>query len=718
VKVEVVGDRTQTIHSAIADIQFTLVLTVLLVVLVVFVFLRGVWATLIPAIAIPLSIAGTFAVMYLLGYSLNNLTLMGLTIAVGFVVDDAIVVVENIVRHIEEGQAPLPAAIEGARQVGFTVISMTTSLIAAFIPLLFMGGLVGRLFREFSVTVSVSLIVSGFISLTLTPMMCRVFLRADHGRAPGRFAALAEGAFQKLLRAYEITLDVALRHRFITLLIAISTAVLSALLYWQIPKGFFPQQDTGVIMCSTEANTDVSAPAMARRQSALGRIVLADPDVANLYSWIGEGGAPNSGRMMINLKPFAQRRVTAQQVIARLKQSTSGVPGINFYMQARQDLQVGGRVSRTQFQYTLQDTDVNELYDWTPKLIDKLKTLPQVDDVTSDLESSAPGTTVVIDRDRASQFGVSPQLIDDTLYDALGQRQVATIFTQIDQYHVVLEVTPSDRLDISALNQIYVPNANGQQIPLSVFARYDNSIQPLQISHMGQFPAVTLSFNLAPGVALGDAVSAVDSALHNMVLPPTLHGSFQGSAQAFQDSLASQPYLILAAIIAVYVVLGILYESYVHPITILSTLPSAGLGALLALFLFHYDLSVISLIGIILLIGIVKKNAIMMIDVAIDAERRSDLDPEQSIRRACLLRFRPIMMTTAAAILGGLPLAFGTGPGSEVRVPLGVSIVGGLMVSQILTLYTTPVIYLYMDRVRRRIASFRRAKPVLLLRES
>jgi hydrophobe/amphiphile efflux-1 (HAE1) family protein len=702
ITVQVASDRTQTIRAAIADIQFTMLLSVALVVLVVFAFLRGLWATLIPAVAIPLSIIGTFGVMYLLGYTINNLTLMGLTIAVGFVVDDAIVVIENIMRHVEAGESPLRAALKGARQVGFTVVSMTTSLIAAFIPLLFMGGTVGRLFREFSVTVTVALLVSAVVSLTLTPTMCRVFLRPGRERRPGRIALLAEHSYLAMLGRYERTLDWALAHGRLMLWLTLATMGVSVLLYWVVPKGFFPQQDTGLIYGSTEAPVDISAPAMSTRQLALARVVMDDPDVALVYSWIGENAQPNNGRLVIGLKPFAQRRASASQILARLRDRAGQVPGITLRMQARQDLQVGGRASRTQFQYTLEDTDPRELYAWAPRLLEALKSLPQVQDMNSDLESPAPGMTIVIDRSRAAQFGISPQLLDDTLYDALGQRQVATIFTNIDQYHVVLEVDPDHKLDASSLNDIYVPSGDGKQIPLSVFARFEDNAAPLLISHQGQFPAVTLSFNLAPGVALGDAVVLVESTIRQLRMPVTLHGSFQGTAQAFKATLASQPYLVAAALIAVYIVLGILYESYIHPITILSTVPSAGLGALLALLLCRLELSVISLIGIILLIGIVKKNAIMMIDFALDAERLQGLDTRASIRAACLLRFRPIMMTTMAAILGGLPLAIGTGAGAELRSPLGVAIVGGLLVSQVLTLYTTPVVYLYMDRIAHR----------------
>jgi multidrug efflux pump len=675
---------------------------VLLVVLVVFAFLRGIWATLIPAVAIPISIIGTFAVMYLLGFTINNLTLMGLTIAVGFVVDDAIVMIENVMRHLEAGERPFGAALVGARQVGFTVISMTVSLIAAFIPLLFMGGLVGRLFREFSVTVCVALAMSAMVSLTLTPMMCRLFLHRDRDRHPGRIGAAAERWFDAMLRFYERTLDWALSRRRLMLVLTLLAMTLTVVMYWEVPKGFFPQQDTGQIMGATEAPPGISAPAMAERQQAMVDVVRSDPDVESVYSWIGESGTLSNGRIVISLKPFGERHATADQILARIRKRATAVTGITLHMQARQDLQVGGRSSRSQFQYTLEDADLHELYVWAPRLVDRLASLPGIADVNSDLESSAPGMLVAIDRNRAASFGISPQVIDDTLYDALGQRQVATIYTEVDQYHVVLEVDPSHKVDANSLRDIYVSSSTGQQIPLSVFARFENSQVPLQVSHQGQFPAVTLSFNLAPGVALGDAVDQVGASIASMGLPVTLHGGFQGSAKAFQASLASQPWLIAAALVAVYIVLGILYESYIHPVTILSTLPSAGLGALLALMAFGLELDVISLIGIILLIGIVKKNAIMMIDFAVEAEREEGLDTLQAIRKACLLRFRPIMMTTMAAILGGLPLALGRGAGAEVRLPLGVSIVGGLLLSQVLTLYTTPVIYLYLDALAQR----------------
>jgi multidrug efflux pump len=699
VDVEVVNDRTQTIRAALREVQRTLAITVALVILVVFVFLRGLWVTLIPASAIPLSILGAFAVMYALGYSVDNLSLMGITVAVGFVVDDAIVVIENIVRHVEGGEAPLQAAVNGVRQVAFTVVSMTLSLIAALIPLLLMGGVAGRLFREFSVTVSVALLVSAVVSLTATPMLCRIFLPFDRRRAPGPLAAAAERSFQWVLAGYDRSLAWVLGRPRATLALTVAILALTVDLYVVIPKGFFPQQDTGQIIGTTEAPIDISVPEMSQRQLAMVRAVKDDPDVESVYSWIGPPTIGN-GRLVINLKPFRDRASTAGQVMARLKRTVADVYGIQLRMRTRQDLQIGGRASSTQFQYTLQDVDLRELYAMAPKLIARLSLLPELADVTSDLQDAAPRTTVVIDRDRAGTFGISPQMVDDTLYDALGQRQVATIFTQIDQYRVVLEVDPAHKLDATALQEIYVPSASGRLVPMAAFSRLEDSLIPLTIGHQDQFPAVTLSFNLAPGVALGDAVHAVEVALGRMTdLPMRLRGSFEGTAQAFKSSLGSQPYLIAAAILGVYIVLGMLYESYVHPITILSTIPSAGIGALLALMAFGYNLDVISLIGIILLIGIVKKNAIMMVDVALESERRDRMSGGAAIRYACHLRFRPIMMTTGAAILGALPLALGTGAGSEVRAPLGVTIVGGLLFSQFLTLYTTPVVYLYIDRI-------------------
>ena len=697
IKVEVVNDRTQTIRASLNDVQRTLLLTVLLVVLVVFLFLRGVWATLIPALSIPLSIAGTLGVLNLAGYSIDNLSLMAITIAVGFVVDDAIVVIENVMRHVELGEQALHAALEGAKQVAFTVLSMTLSLIAALIPLLFMGGVVGRLFREFSVTVSVALAVSAIVSLTIIPMLCRVLLPLDQRHAPGRLARASERAFQRFAALYDRSLLRVLRHPLATALCALGILVLTLLMFGLAPKGFFPQQDTGQILGSSEAASDISAPAMAQRQMELVRRVVDDPDVDKVYSWTNSSPL-NQGRLVINLKPFAQRSASATQVMSRLRKKTAGVPGIDLHLRTRQELQIGGRSSATQFQYTLEDTDLNELYDWNARLLKSLNKLPQLNDVTSDLEAEAPRITVVIDREHAAQFGISAQLVDDTLYDALGQRQVATVFTQIDQYQVILEVAPAYKADLAALLQLRVPAGNGALVPIESFARLVESSVPTQINHQGQFPAVTLSFNLAADVALGDAVQAVDDAIHALAPPATLHGSFQGNAKAFKASSGNQPWLILAAIVAVYVVLGILYESYIHPLTILSTLPSAGLGALLALRWMHYDLNVISMIGIILLIGIVKKNAIMMVDVALELERTQAMAPREAIYHACKLRFRPIMMTTGAAILGALPLALGTGAGSELRAPVGVALLGGLLVSQMLTLFTTPVIYLYLER--------------------
>ncbi len=708
VTVDVASDRTQTIRASVTDTQYTLLLAVILVVLVVYAFLRGVWATLIPAVTIPLSILGTFAVMDALGYTLNNLTLMGLTIAVGFVVDDAIVVIENIIRHREAGDTALEAALKGAREIGFTVVSMTISLIAAFIPLLFMGGLVGRLFHEFAVTITVALLVSAVVSLTLTPMMCRILLDRDQPH-PDPAASTPQAGSQKakwnigtaLLAHYERTLDWALDRQRLMLAVTFATLALTVLLYWYVPKGFFPQQDTGMLVGATEAPSDISAPLMATRQQQLVEILRQDADVATVFSWIGESASANTGRIIVTLKPFSERHETAQQIMQRLKDATKSIEGIKLRLQARQDLQIGGRSSRTQFQYTLQDSDSAELYAWVPKLLTRLKDVKEIQDVNSDMEQSAPGSLISIDRERAGAFGITPQAIDNTLYDALGQRQVATLYSDIEQYHVVMEVDPEHRLDPSSLEQIYLPSSDGHQIPLSVFSSRNAQAVPLLINHQDQFPAVTISFNLADGVALGDAVNAVNRALSDMQLPVTLHGSFQGSAKAFQASLANQPWLIAAALLAVYIVLGILYESYIHPITIISTLPSAGLGALLALQLFNLDLSLLGMIGIILLIGIVKKNAIMMIDFALVAEREG-LSPKAAIRQACLLRFRPIMMTSLTAILGGLPLALGSGAGAELRFPLGVATVGGLLISQLLTLYTTPIIYLYMGRLIKR----------------
>jgi len=714
VRLAVVGDRTQTIEASVHDVQLALAISVCLVVLVIFVFLRNFWATVIPGIAIPLSLIATFGIMYLLGYSLDNLSLMGLTIAVGFVVDDAIVVIENIHRHVERGVPPQQAALDGSREVGFTVVSMTTSLIAVFIPVLFMSGVIGRLFREFAMTVGAAIVMSGLISLTVTPTMCARLIRHHRPDEHGRVYRVCERAFESMLRFYDRGLRAVLRHPAITLAATAATLATTIYGYTIMPKGFFPEQDTGLILGVAEAAPDTSFAAMADRIQALGHIVMVDPDVDNVYYWIGPNPTVSQGRMMINLKPRSDRAASASEIMARLKASLAQVQGISLFMQVRQDIQIGGRPSKTQYQYTLQDGNSGELARWAPIFEKNLRSLPQLQDLTADTQASAPRATLHIDRDTASRLGITPQAIDDTLYDAFGQRQVATIFTRLNQYHVVLELDPQFQFDTGALRHLYVRSAAGQLVPFSTFAQIEDSIAPITINHQALFPSVTLSFNLSPGQALGDAVAAIQAVERGLGAPASLITSFQGTAQAFQASLTSQPYLIAAAIVAVYIVLGILYESYIHPLTILSTLPSAGIGALLALALFHQDLSVIGFIGIILLIGIVKKNAIMMIDFALDAERRQGLPPEQSIYQAALLRFRPITMTTMAALLGALPLTFGTGAGAEIRQPLGITIVGGLMLSQVLTLYTTPVVYLYLGRlgrVLRRRPRLWRAKP-------
>jgi hydrophobic/amphiphilic exporter-1 (mainly G- bacteria), HAE1 family len=707
IAVRVVGDRTQTIKASVSDVQRTLSITVGLVVLVIFAFLRNFWATVIPAITIPLSLVATFGAMYLLGYSVDNLSLMGLTIAVGFVVDDAIVMIENVVRYIEAGDAPLEAALKGSREVGFTIVSMTISLIAVFIPVLLMSGVIGRLFREFAMTVGAAVIASGIISLTVTPMMCAKFLRRHGGEAHGSLYRGSERVFDWALEFYARGLRWVLRHQPLMLLAMLVTLAATVYCYAIIPKGFFPQEDTGLIIGVAEAAPDISFKAMADRIQALGRIVIADPDVDNAYYWIGPNPTLSQGRMLINLKPASERSATAYEIVARLKPKVAKVEGVALFMQVRQDIQVGGRPSKTQYQYTLQDGDSSELAQWAPIAQKALTSLPELQDVTADIQASAPRATLRIDRDTASRLGVSTQAIDDTLYDAFGQRQVATVFTQLNQYHVVLELDPRFQMDASALRHLYVHSAtSGQLVPMSMFTAVEDAVAPITINHQGLFPSVTLSFNLAPGHALGEAVSAIQVAERKLAMPKGLVTSFQGTAQEFQRSLQSQPYLIAAAIIAVYIVLGILYESYIHPLTILSTLPSAGVGALLALMLFKRDLSIIGLIGIILLIGIVKKNAIMMIDFALQAERQEKMAPQESIYQACLLRFRPIMMTTMATLLGALPLAFGTGVGAELRQPLGITIVGGLLLSQILTLYTTPVTYLYLGRLSRAVGGW------------
>jgi len=714
VQVTVLTDRTTTIRASVSDVQFELMLTVALVVMVLFLFLRSLSATIIPSVAVPLSIVGTFGVMYLLGYSLDNLSLMALTISTGFVVDDAIVMIENIARYIEEGDPPLEAALKGSAQIGFTIVSLTVSLIAVLIPLLFMGDIVGRLFREFAITLSVTILVSAVVSLTLTPMMCARLLRHRPVADQGWFYRASERFFHTAIARYGTTLRWVLGRQTATLLVAGATLAATILLYVIVPKGFFPVQDTGVILGVSEAPQTVSFAAMAERQQALAEVILQDPAVQSLSSFIGVDGVnttTNSGRIQINLKPLDARRASVGDVIRRLQPRLAAVQGITLFMQPVQDLTVEDRVSRTQYQYSIECPDVNELHHWAPRLLEKLEALPQLRDLASDQQNGGLEASVVIDRDTASRLGITPQMIDDTLYDAFGQRQVSTIFTQLNQYHVVLEVKPTFQQGPDALKDIYVHAASGAQVPLSAFTHFAPTTTALAVNHQGQFPAVTLSFNLAPGVALGDAVTAIEAAEREIGLPASIRAGFQGTAQAFQSSLANEPLLILAALVTVYIVLGVLYESYIHPLTILSTLPSAGVGAILALLLCRTDLSVIALIGIILLIGIVKKNAIMMIDFALEAERTEGKGPEEAIYEACLLRFRPIMMTTMAALLAGLPLALGTGTGAELRRPLGITIVGGLVVSQLLTLYTTPVVYLAFDRLARRLARRRTGEP-------
>jgi hydrophobe/amphiphile efflux-1 (HAE1) family protein len=718
VKVETIIDRTRTIQASVEDVQFTLLLSIALVVMVIFIFLRNVWATIIPSVTVPLALVGTFAVMFLLGYSLDNLSLMALTIAVGFVVDDAIVMLENIYRYVEEGMNPMEAAIRGAGEIGFTIVSISLSLIAVFIPLLLMGGIVGRLFREFAMTVSIAVVVSAFISLTLTPMMCSRFLK-HHTGTHGWLYRVVEGFFDALIGGYERTLDIALRFRFITLCVFLGTFAFTGYLYVVIPKGFFPQQDTGIIVGITDASQDISFAEMSRRQMALGAIIGADPDIESYSSSIGAGlggQTGNNGRVYINLKPWADRKSDATQIIARLRRNAASVEGAQLFLQAAQDINVGGRLSKTQYQFTLQDADLAELYDWSPKVLEKLKTIKTLRDLATDQQMAGTTATLLIDRDRASSYGITPQQIDDTLYDAFGQRQITQYFTQLNSYHLILEVPPEMQGQLGTLEKLYVKAASGKAVPLSTFVKFDSRpVMPLSLSHQSQFPAVTLSFNLSAGAALGDAVTDIQQAMIEMGAPITLRGTFQGTAQAFQSSLSSQPYLIAAALVTVYIILGILYESYILPLTILSTLPSAGVGALLMLIFAHYDLSVIALIGVILLIGIVKKNGIMMVDFAINAERREGMTPFDAIRQACLLRFRPILMTTMAAMLGGLPLMLGSGAGSELRKPLGFAMVGGLFLSQILTLYTTPVIYLYLDKLQVwMIPSRRRRLPTLM----
>jgi multidrug efflux pump len=699
IKLSVVMDRTTTIRASIRDVEFSLGLSVALVILVVFLFLRNGWATFIPSVAVPLSLLGTFGVMYLTGYSLDNLSLMALTISTGFVVDDAIVVIENITRYLEQGMKPMEAALRGSKEIGFTVLSMSTSLVAVFIPILLMGGIVGRLFREFAVTLAVAIAVSLVVSLTTTPMMCAKLLVSEHNRPHGRLYMAGERIFDWGLGRYESSLKWVLRHPRMTLLVTLATVCVSVGLYIVVPKGFFPQQDTGRMMGSVQGAQDISFPAMRQKLDQFMAIVAQDPAVENVVGFTG-GSSTNTARAFIQLKDLEERKVSADQVINRLRGKLARIPGATLYLQSSQDIRVGGRSSNSQYQYTLRGDNLGELNEWSQRLLTKMRTIPEIRDANTDQQTKGLESSLVIDRDTAARLGISSQVIDDALYDAFGQRQVSTIYTPLNQYHVVMEVDPKYQGSADTLRNIYVRSSAGTQVPLSQFTHFDTTYTTLAVNHQGQFPAITLSFNLAPGVALGDAVETIDAAEREIGMPASVQGTFMGTAQAFQSSLANEPILILAALITVYIVLGILYESYIHPVTILSTLPSAGVGALLALLLTGVELSVIALIGIILLIGIVKKNAIMMIDFALEAERREGMSSTDAIFTAAKLRFRPIMMTTMAAMLGGVPLAVMTGTGAELRRPLGITIVGGLIFSQMLTLYTTPVIYLYLDRFR------------------
>jgi hydrophobic/amphiphilic exporter-1 (mainly G- bacteria), HAE1 family len=714
IKIAIISDRTQTIRAAVEDVQFTLLLTIALVVMVIFVFLRSFWATVIPTVTVPLALLGACALMWVFGYTLDNLSLMALTIAVGFVVDDAIVMLENITRYIEEGEKPMAAAFRGASEIGFTIMSISVSLVAVLIPLLLMGGIIGRLFREFAVTLTMTIFVSMVVSLTLTPMMASRFLRAhNENQQHGKFYQWSERGFDAMLNAYEHGLDLAMRWRMTTLCIFFATLGLSVYLFVIIPKGFFPQQDVGLITATSEAAQDISFLEMKRRQEALGAIAQADPAVDSVAMNIGGNGrAGNNGSVFMTLKPRSERTASAQQIITRLRPQLEKVQGARLYMQAAQDVRLGGRPTRTQFEFTLQDANLDELNEWAPKVLAKMKTLPELRDVATDQQSEGTTLQLKINRDTASRYGIQPQLIDDTLYDAFGQRQVTQYFTQLNSYHVILEILPELQGSLDTLNKLYIKSPlTGEQVPLATFATWtDVPVRSLSISHQGQFPAITISFNLATGAALGQATDSVQKAMADLGTPATLNSSFQGTAQAFQQSLGTVPLLIMAALVVVYLILGILYESYIHPLTILSTLPSAGVGALAILMIFGYDFSLIALIGIILLIGIVKKNGIMMVDFAISAERDEHLSPEQSIRKAALLRFRPIMMTTMAAMLGGVPLMLGTGTGSEIRQPLGYAMVGGLIVSQALTLFTTPVIYLYLDRLSNAFSGWGRSR--------
>jgi hydrophobe/amphiphile efflux-1 (HAE1) family protein len=700
-KIHIVSDRTQTIRASVADVQHTLLLTIVLVVGAILLFLRKLWGTVIPAISVPMALIGTFAVMYVLGYSLDNLSLMALTIAVGFVVDDAIVMIENIVRHIEDGKTPMQAALQGAGEIGFTIMSISISLMAVFIPLFLMSGIVGLLFREFAVTVAVAILVSLIVSLTLTPMMCARLLTAEGETPPGPISRAIERFFDGLAAAYDRALVVALRHRFVTLMVMLLTIALTGVLYVKIPKGFFPQEDTGLIQGVAEGAQNISPQAMKDRMRAVLAVVMKDPAVAAANAYIGPGGptvTENDGRVFITLKPLSQR-VGVDQVIARLNKALQPVWGITLYMQAAQDITVGARVSKTQYQYTLVDVDSDELDHWAPILLKKFQTLPQLTDVASDQQSTGRVLKIEINRQVAQQLGINPSMVDSILYDAFGQRVAARIYTRLNQYFVILEAEPDFQLGPNALSRIYATSPSGQEVPLSEFATITSTVAPIAVNHQGQFPSVTLSFNLPPDVSIGEAVTAIQQATRELHLPRSIATSFQGSAQAFQNSLSSTPILILAALIAIYLILGVLYESTIHPITIISTLPSAGLGALLTLMLVGMPLDVIGIIGIILLIGIVKKNGIMLIDFALAGQRERGLSTEDAIHEACRLRFRPILMTTVCALLAGIPLMLGTGIGSEIRQPLGYAIVGGLAVSQVLTLFTTPVVYIYMDRL-------------------
>jgi multidrug efflux pump len=712
VDVTILTDRTTTIRASVSDVKFSLMLTVFLVVLSIFLFLRNVRATIVPSAAVPISLIGTLAIMYLMGFSLDNLSLMALTISTGFVADDAIVMIENVFRFIEEGDSPLQAALKGAGQIGFTIMSLTISLIAVLIPLLFMGGVVGRLFHEFALTLSVTILISAIVSLTLTPMMCSRLLKAKADRRPGRFYQASEGVYQRVVDGYGTGLKWVLDHQPLTLLVAFLTLLLTVFLYVIAPKGFIPIQDTGVIQGISQARQNISFAAMAEKQQELADVILKDPAVESLSSFIGSDGINttlNSGRILINLKPLAQRKTNASDIIRRLQPALAKIQDVTLYMQPVQDLTVEDRVSATQFQFTLEDANADELKTMTAKFVDRLSALPELRDVATDQQNEGSQVYLSIDRVTASRMGITAAQIDNTLYDAFGQRQISTLFTQLNQYHVVLEALPEFRKNPNTLNDIYINSAGGP-VPVSAFTHIESGTAPLALNHQGQFPSVTISFNLAPGVALGDATKAIQKVQHDLDMPASVIPAFQGTAEAFLESLENQPWLIFAAIITVYIILGVLYESYIHPMTILSTLPSAGVGAILALIICRTELSIVALIGMILLIGIVAKNAIMMIDFALDAERREGKAPREAIYQACMLRFRPIMMTTFAALFGGLPLALGNGVGSELRKPLGIVIVGGLIVSQALTLFTTPVIYLIIDRLATRFFPRRAAE--------